>query len=302
MRHFALLVLVISASLHANPQVPENAGVQSKGTSSHASEADGKIQQRQPEPALTRDDTSKAPENTPNQEKHNNQRNSDDRAYRVDIVSQLTSGWTIAYVLITAFLGAIGAVTLGVLIYQNINLGKQVRLQERAQRQWVNTSEWKAVLTDRQLPDGRNILEVSFKISNLTHAPIMLILVSINSEDHEIPPRGDAFSENTMLLPRNPFRHSIRIPLSKEEYFDYVREGAILRLNGMIVYTDALEDSWRQSFRLLLVASSTSTTLSNYFHTLGRVNRLTLTTIQPFWRKAVHWWVAQVEAMKNGES
>ena len=41
--------------------------------------------------------------------------------------------------------------------------------------------------------------------------------------------RGDeGFPENTMLLPRNPFRHTIRIPLSNEEYSDYLHEGALL--------------------------------------------------------------------------
>jgi hypothetical protein len=302
MRHLPVLVLVILASLHANPQVSVNAGVQPKRSPSHKNQADSEAQQRPPDSAPDSVDGSQTRKNTPDQDKQNGQRDSDDRAYRVNIESEPTSGWTIAYVFITAVLGLLGAGTLWVLIYQTTTLGKQVRLQERGQRQWVNTSEWQAGFTDMWSPDHRPVLEITFKVSNITKAPITINIIRAASQQHE-PIGGDSgWAKNTMLLPDNPFRHSFWVALTKEEHSNYTRDGVLLNIVGNVVYTDALEEMWSQSFQLTLVACPTSIVTSEYFHTLAKARGVDVPRDIPRWRKAVNWYVAKVEAMKNGES
>jgi hypothetical protein len=303
MRLFAVLVLIISGSLHANPQVPENAGIQAKGSPNHKNQASSETQQRRTDPAPDSVDSSQARKSTPDQDKQNGQRDSDDRAYRVNIESQPTSGWTIAYVFITAVLGLLGGGTLWVLIYQTATLRKQIRLQERGLRQWVNTSDWKASLTDDVTSEGGRFVSVSCGISNITRAPITLVLISLASEDRPGIRADEGFPANTLLLPDNPLRHNVWIPLTAAQHDAYTEIGCLLEISGVVLYIDALEDTWKQGFRLTLAVSPTSAITGGYTHTLSKVRRVgILDSPEPFWRRAVHWWIAQVEAMKNGES
>lgn len=64
--------------------------------------------------------TTPPPNNSsPDTDKHQHSENSDNRIYRVHVVSEPTSGWTIAYVIITAILGIIGIATIVLLFLQN---------------------------------------------------------------------------------------------------------------------------------------------------------------------------------------
>jgi len=194
---------------------------------------------------------------------------------------------------------------LCILWRQSLHLQSQIRLQERAQRQWVNTSQWKVIATGQELSPGRPIVEVGFTLSNETRAPITLALVTFNSEGHPAHTGDQGFPENTMLLPGNPFRPSLRITLTREDAFDYIHEGLLLKISGVIVYTDALEETWRQSFRIFLVASKSNLNVvtSNYFHTLEKVRKAKIGQSQlSFWSKAIDWYVTQIEAIKDGET
>jgi len=197
---------------------------------------------------------------------------------------------------------AVALVGIGMLWYQSRHLQSQIRLQERGLRQWVNTSDWKVAGTGQETSDRRQIIEVSFLLSNETRAPITLIAVTFNSEDHPASTGDEGFAEHSMLLPNNPFRPTLRVPLTRKEELDYVRDGILLRIGGMIVYTDALEETWRQNFRIFLNASHTDIKTSKYIHTLHKMRTVPIPLPQPFWRRAVDWYLAQIEAMKNGES
>jgi hypothetical protein len=312
MRHFLVLFLVVFASLHPQAQASVNGGVQAETPSQHKNEPGSSPQPAAPRSAFNKVHNGEPSEANSDQKKHYGQRDTDERVYRVHVESEPTSPWTIAYVCITALLGLLGFGTLVALIYQNGTLRKQVRLQERAQRQWVNTSDWKAGITTDS--DGKFAATISCAISNVTHAPITLILVSLASEDHQGIRNDEGFPRNTLLLPSNPIRHNCLVPLTSDQVDAFTHRGLLFKLSGMILYTDALEDTWTQNFRLVLAASPTSVSIGNYFHTLGKVRSVEMWEVssgqmfqnvempQPLWRKALDWWIAQVEAMKNGNS
>jgi hypothetical protein len=303
MRHCLMLFLLILTSLHVQAQAPVNTGVQTEAPREHQNPSGEKTPKQTPGSSFDSGDGSKTDKSTSGQEENNGKRNPNDRTYRVNVISQPTSGWTIAYVICTVVLSGLGLATLVVLIFQIKELRKQVRLQERGLRQWVNTSHWEAGLTGRMSANGERVLEISFRVSNVTRAPITLKLVRAESEEHrDSLETGNAFPENTMLLPISPYRHSFRISLTDEEYSNYVEKGIMLPITGMIFYTDALGDAWTQRFQLLLATSPSSDWTSNYFHVLGSVKTLPITAHRPFWRKAIDWWVIQVEEMKSGKS
>jgi MFS superfamily sulfate permease-like transporter len=301
MRYLAVFFLFISFALHAYPQATVNASVQAERSGKHENETSSSTQQRQSELGQTSKDASQAPEKRPEDEQQNDQRKSDERAYRVNIVSQPTGGWTIAYVFITAFLGLIGAVTLGVLIYQTLTLRRQVRLQERGQRQWVDTKNWRSGTPYFPRPQ---MLEIAFDIVNPTTAPIALMLVRITVSGGQVTATG--FPKNTLLIPDTPLTYRAYLNMNRQQRESYRSEtGLILQVEGSVTYIDSLKDRWEQRFLLILGCHHglVQANAGDYTHTLHEV-KLDYDPDAPrtIWRRMLDWYLAQIEAMKNGDS
>jgi hypothetical protein len=294
MRHFAMLFILLFAASVDKPQVlAQESSIQERTGQSSA-------QYSQQEPFQAYVLGSFLPEAAVRADEQNQPYNAaNDSLYR----------WYLRATIVGVFV-ALGG--LGMLWIQSRHLQSQIRLQERGQRQWVNTSDWKAGLTTDS--NGNFFATISCAISNVTHAPITLILIRLASENHKGISTDEGFPQNTLLLPNNPIRHNCLAPLTEDEIDAFTHLGLLFKLSGMIVYTDALEDTWTQSFRLTLVASPTSVGVGNYFHTLGKVRKVEMwqpgsgrkfRNVElpiPLWRKAIDWYVAQVEAMKNGQS
>jgi hypothetical protein len=283
--------------------VPADTGIQKEAPRQHENRSGNDPQRTAPVSAVNKVTVPKPPAATTDSQKQNDERNSDERVYRVRVEPAPTSGWTIAYVISGLILGVASILTLVVLYGQVKELRNQIRLQERGLRQWVNTRDWKSSLTEKRSASGRRILEISFLISNATKAPIMLILVSTTAKGRTGVIGADAFPNNTMLLPSNPIRHRVYVPLSDEEVTRYSTSGIKLKIGGDIRYTDALEDSWGQTFSLSLTTCSGGTTSDGYLHVLRKLRKTELVEApQPFWRRATAWYADQIEAIKNGES
>jgi len=221
--------------------------------------------------------------------------------YRVNIISQPTSGWTIAYVLCTVILSIVGIATLVVLISQIIELRKQVRLQERGLRQWIDTRNWQASIPQHTRPQ---MLEIAVDIVNPTKAPIVLLLIKITTSGGQVSATG--FPKNTLLIPGIPLTYRAYMNMSKEQGENYRSDtGLILQVEGSITYIDSPKDEWQQQFFLMLGCHHglIQANPSDYTHTLHEVKMLyDPAAPKPLWCNVLAWYLAQIEAMKNGES
>jgi hypothetical protein len=287
MRHcVALLLLLFAANLQKPQMLCQESGRQERATQ-------GNAQDSQQEPTEAQIISSFLPETPIRDEKEDQSYNAaNDSLYR----------WYLRATIAGVFV-ALGG--LGILFGQSRHLQSQIRLQERALRQWINTSDWKAILSDSIHPkNGRRILTISYEISNVTKAPITIVLLRLKCEDRKDAGDGvEAFPENTLLLPNNPIRHRCSVLLTDVDLAVYISAGLVLKMSGDILYIDALQDTWIQRFSLTLMSSPTGSFHANYFHTISKVQRTPIVQAPPSrWRKALDWYSAKIEAMKNGEN
>jgi hypothetical protein len=226
------------------------------------------------------------------QERHGQSEQETSYNAREDTLYRLYLGFTI--------LGVIGAwIGLRFLFRQSAQLQSQIRLQSVALRQWVDTRNWRA---STPYPTRPQTLEIDVDIVNPTKAPIVLLLVRITVSGGKISAIG--FPPNTLLIPNTPLTYQAFVDVSREQREHYRSEaGLVLQVEGFISYVDSLKDAWGQRFQLMLrcdhgfakaAATGYTYTLHEGIPIVGKPRRL--------WRLALDWYLAQIEAMKNGES
>jgi hypothetical protein len=119
---------------------------------------------------------------------------------------------------------------------------RQLRLQEIAQRQWLNFEATK--IEPIQLADIVR-LEIIFQIANRTDAPLTRHSVSIRLDTGEKV--KDA--RIALLVPYNPYVAKIAIPDLSPEQLEFLKANSLeLILDCTVIFRDASGRDWEQEF------------------------------------------------------
>jgi len=152
--------------------------------------------------------------------------------------------FTIGGVLIA--LGGIGVLLRqnGQIRTQTEHLERQITIQQRSSRQWVNISGWRQhPVTDR--PDT---IEISFQIENPTPVALHLDFVMCRAGG-----QSNDSGLATFLAPNNPFPHQLYVRLDNEQMGHYRQGDLVLETEVSVFFTDAFDNQWNQIFQRILV-------------------------------------------------
>lgn len=122
-----------------------------------------------------------------------------------------------------------------------------IRLQIAALRQWVNIQGFRDGVEPRFTPTGTELdLQLSFEITNPTKMPLTVewYVISIN---------GTKYSSrlNVTLAPDQMHGLMALISYTDEVKNEYLRDGYVIIVTGVIAYTDALKEFQKQRFGYL---------------------------------------------------
>jgi hypothetical protein len=152
--------------------------------------------------------------------------------------------FTIIGVLIA--LGGIGVLwwQTGQIRTQTEHLQKQISIQQRSSRQWVNVTDW-----HQQAVVARpNTIEIAFQIKNPTSIPLRLDIVMSKASG-----QSNDSGLVTFLAPDNPFPHELYVTLTTEQLTHYEQGKLVLDTEISVFFTDAFDNQWNQTFQRILV-------------------------------------------------
>lgn len=171
---------------------------------------------------------------------------------------------------------------------------EQRKIQATALQQWVNLDQWE--VSPSSTPRTYNI---SFQIVNATQVPLTLHTVHVNIEG-----KGTTEDVANVLAPKNPYVASMSHELSESGQDEYVAGSVAIGVQVQVFFADCFGIHWEQTFGRILLFGPTQKVDTMIMRNLLRKSGVAGSeqTPTPLWRRAVDWWVIQVEAMKKGES
>jgi len=136
---------------------------------------------------------------------------------------------------------------------------RSVKLQENTQRQWIKLEDWHAFRINPTDP-----LEVAFDVINPTTLPLTLhgIITKINGKpaEDEVPIK--------VLTPSYPFKHSVGVPLDKEQESLYARDALDLNIECTVLFADCHGIHWCHEFGRMLHCRHTGSFVTDTKETL----------------------------------
>jgi hypothetical protein len=146
---------------------------------------------------------------------------------------------------------------------QNKNIQQQIDIQKQSSRQWTKIGHWKQHLAGSQI----NVLEISFEITNPTNHPLQLDLVlsNINGDFRDEKP-------STFLVPQASFPCGVTVTLSDKQIGLSQKDGAVLNAEVSVLFRDAFDNYWDQTFNCILICLFYTTDLivNDYRTTMRR--------------------------------
>lgn len=245
MRTIALALVVLLAIAHASPPIPGQPANAGTSAPENKSATNGQQPATPAPPATTAEPRpGVAITSTGTQNKGQNNRDpiaisklptvSVERDW-VDYLSLAFNG----FLLIVGIGGGYAAFrTLRSIQRQANVMTRQIDLQERAMRQWVNTEDWRCDMVLGN--EGHHQCNISFKLVNPTSAPLTLpnarISFFVNGREFPFGIRPHCF-----LAPNRP--HEVWVPLhiTDAEFTDYRKAHMPVRVDGEIGHIGSLE-------------------------------------------------------------
>jgi hypothetical protein len=140
---------------------------------------------------------------------------------------------------------------IGVLLRQNRqisrqteHLERQIEIQQRSSRQWLNVLEWRQHLAE-EMP---NNIGIYFQIENPTDIPLRLDAVMSGALGQQLDS-----GLVTFLAPDNPFPMEFFVRLNAEQMALYEGNGLVLEVEVSVFFTDAFDNQWNQIFQRMLL-------------------------------------------------
>ena len=119
-----------------------------------------------------------------------------------------------------------------------------IKLQEAAQRQWVNLEKWQA----QPVNTSRILLGIFFDIVNPTKVPLTLHYVTTKTADGNT---NRSILER-LLTPGNPYVHGATYEITENQMELFEQNKLVLRIECVVLFADAFGKHWEQTFVRLL--------------------------------------------------
>ena len=149
-----------------------------------------------------------------------------------------------AYLLFTIIGVLIALGGIGFLWRQNRHLERQIGIQQRSSRQWVNVTDWQ----QQTVSDRPNTIEIDFQVKNPTSIPLRLDMVMSKTSG-----QSNDSGVVTFLAPDNPFPRELYVTLNTEQLTLYEQSKLVLDTEVSVFFTDAFDNQWNQIFQRILV-------------------------------------------------
>lgn len=133
---------------------------------------------------------------------------------------------------------------------QTEHLEKQIAIQQRSSRQWVNVIEWR----HERSSSRQDTLELFYRIENPTPIPLRLDMVMSKTNGSN---GGSGLV--TFLVPDNPFPCDLSVILNPEQLLHFHKGDLVLNVEISVFFTDAFDNQWNQIFQRILVCGPHTT-------------------------------------------
>lgn len=135
---------------------------------------------------------------------------------------------------------------------QTASLERQLNIQQRSSRQWLNILDWR-----QHDAKGNMTFGIYFKIENPTKVPLHLDHVKCS-----VRGQREHSMLGTFLAPDNPFPHEFYVSLDITEWTSYsIGSGVVLEVEVSVFFTDAFDNHWNQIFQRTLFCQGHDNTL-----------------------------------------